>query len=88
MAFTLRPAGPDDAEDITRIFQDAFRDDHIMGRFHPRTPKEVVWEADLKMFGAMLEQQGEAWGGVWTKVVDGETGYVLFSSLCCVPNQS
>ena len=73
MTYSLHPAGPSDAKDITRIFQAAFKDDHIMGHFHPHTPENLVWEQDLKVFSDMLAQ-GDVYGGRWTKVVEDETG--------------
>ena len=73
MGFSLQPAGLQDAEDITQIFQVAFKDDHIMGQFHPNTPKNLLWEQDMKVFSDMIAQ-GDIYGGRFTKVVDEDTG--------------
>ncbi len=73
MAFSLTPAGSEDAEDITRIFQVAFKDDHLMGHFHANTPPNLVWEQDLKVFSDLIGQ-GDIYGGRFTKVVDKEIG--------------
>ena len=73
MGFSLHPAGLEDAEAITKIFRNAFKDDHIMGHFHPKTPAHLVWEQDLKVFSDMI-QQGDIYGGRFTKVVDEDSG--------------
>lgn len=77
MGFSLHPCVTQDAEDITRIFQAAFADDHIIGHFHPHTPKDVYFASDVKFFKLQIEEQG-MWGGKVTKVVDDETGYFIF----------
>jgi hypothetical protein len=74
MAFSLHPAGPEDAEDITRIFQAAFKNNSIMGHFHPHTPEDVRWKADLKFFSTQIAEQG-IYGGRVTKLVEDSTGY-------------
>ncbi|KAL6719969.1 hypothetical protein ACLMJK_001890 [Lecanora helva] len=73
MDFELCPAGLEDAEDITRLFQIAFKDNHIIGFFHPHTPAHLVWEKDIKNFSDMIAQ-GDVYGGRWTKIVEVATG--------------
>lgn len=73
MAYTLHPATVADAEDITRIFNAAFAEDHIMAHFHPHTPAHLKWEQDLEFFRMQLKECGR-FGGRFTKVVEGSTG--------------
>jgi len=75
MACSLHPAGPEDAEDITRLFVAAFKDDHVMGHFHPHTPEDVIWKDGLKYFSTQIAEQG-IYGGQVTKLVDEKTGYI------------
>ena len=76
MAFTLHPVTLEDAEDITRIFEEAFKDDHIMSYFHPNVPRDVVWERDLDFYRGLIKE-GDIYGGRITKAVDTSTGYEL-----------
>ena len=80
MAFTLHPVAFEDAEDITRIFQEAFKHDHIMSYFHPNVPRDIVWNRDLDFYRGLIKE-GDIYGGRITKAVDTSTGYMLqFSS--------
>ena len=76
MAFTLHPVTLEDAEDISRIFQEAFKDDHIIGYFNPNVPKDILWERDLEFYRGLI-QDGDIYGGRITKAVDTSTGYEL-----------
>ena len=73
MAFTLHPITIEDAEDMGRIFRDAFQDDHIIGRFYPNTPKDVRCAQDLEFFRGLIKD-GDLYGGRFTKVVETSTG--------------
>ena len=76
MAFTMHPVALEDAEDITRIFEEAFKYDHIMSYFHPHVPRDVVWERDLDFYRGLIKE-GDIYGGRITKAVDTNTGYEL-----------
>ena len=76
MAFTLHPVAFEDAEDITRIFQEAFKHDHIMSYFHPNVPREIVWNRDLDFYRGLI-REGDIYGGRITKAVETSTGYKL-----------
>ena len=76
MAFTLHPVAVEDAEDITRIFQEAFKDDHIMSYFNPNVPKNIVWDRDLEFYRGLIKD-GDLYGGRITKSVETSTGYKL-----------
>ncbi|CAD6589779.1 MAG: hypothetical protein ASARMPREDX12_004027 [Alectoria sarmentosa] len=73
MAFTLQPVGPEDAADITRIFQSAFAHDHVMKHFYPHTPEQVKWYQDYQFFSTQIAESA-AYGGRLTKVVEGSSG--------------
>ncbi|KAF6225891.1 hypothetical protein HO133_009893 [Letharia lupina] len=73
MAFTLQPVGPADVSDITRIFQSAFANDHIMSHFHPRTPDRLKWDQDFQFFSTQIAESA-AYGGRLTKVVEESSG--------------
>ena len=75
MAFSHRSVGLDDAEDITRIFQVAFKDNPVEGQLYPKTPANLVWDKDLKWFTELIAQ-GDVYGGHFTKVVENHTGYM------------
>ena len=79
MAFTVHPVTLEDAEDITRIFQEAFKDDHILSYFHPNTPKEVIWNWDLDYYTGLI-QDGDLYGGQIIKAVETSTGYKSIST--------
>ena len=76
MAFTLHPVTLEDAEDISRIFQEAFKHDHIIGYFNPNVPKDALWNRDLEFYRGLI-QEGDIYGGRITKAVDTSTGYEL-----------
>ncbi len=79
MAFSLHPITPADAVDVTRVFQAAFANDHIMKHFYPHTPLDVKWKQDLTFFEGLIAE-GDKYGGRMTKVVEGgsKTGWVNF----------
>ncbi len=76
MAFTLHPVAVEDAEDMTRIFQEAFKHDHIMSYFNPNVPRNIVWERDLDFYKGLIKE-GDIYGGRITKAVETSTGYDL-----------
>ena len=76
MAFTLHPVTIEDAEDITGIFHEAFKNDHIMSYFHPNVPKDIIWERDLDFYRGLIKE-GDIYGGRITKAVETSTGYKL-----------
>lgn len=80
MAFTLHPVTLEDAEDVTRIFEEAFKHDHIMSYFCPNVPGDIVWERDLDFYKGLIKE-GDIYGGRITKVVETSTGYELQSPL-------
>ncbi|KAL9134539.1 MAG: hypothetical protein Q9175_004275 [Cornicularia normoerica] len=73
MAFTLHPVGPEDVLDITRIFQSAFANDHIMSHFYPHTPEHLKWDQDFQYFSTQITESA-AYGGHLTKVVEENSG--------------
>ena len=79
MAFILQPVVPEDAPDITRIFQSAFANDHIMRHFYPHTPVDVKWDQDLQFYKTQIAECA-AYGGRLTKVVEETSGSVPFHS--------
>lgn len=75
MAFTLHPVGPEDTADITRIYQAAFANDHIMGHFYTHTPESIKWDQDYEFYKTQIAECG-VYGGRMTKVVEESTGLV------------
>ena len=75
MTFNLQPVGIEDATDITRIFQAAFANDHIMKHFYPHTPENVKWEQDFEFFSNEIRECA-AYGGRLTKIVEEGSGLV------------
>ena len=76
MAFTVHPVAVEDAEDITRIFEEAFKHDHIMSYFHPNVPRNITWERDLEFYRGLIKE-GDIYGGRISKAVETSTGYEL-----------
>ena len=76
MAFTVHPVAVEDAEDITRIFEEAFKHDHIMSYFHPNVPRNITWERDLEFYRGLIKE-GDIYGGRITKAVETSTVYEL-----------
>lgn len=76
MAFTLHPVAVEDAEDLTRIFQEAFKHDHIIGYFHPNAPRNIIWDRDVDFYRGLIKD-GDIYGGRMTKAVETSTGYKL-----------
>ena len=76
MAFTVHPVAVEDAEDITRIFEEAFKHDHIMSYFHPNVPRNITWDRDLEFYRGLIKE-GDIYGGRITKAVETSTGYEL-----------
>ena len=73
MAFSLHPAGPEDVEDIARIWHDAFKDDPILGNFHKKSPRDAVREQDVRYFSDVFKK-GDIYGGRFLKVVEETSG--------------
>ena len=73
MTYSLHPATIEDAPAIAEIFQKAFENDHIMGHFHPETPKDILVDKDIKYFTKAIAA-GTIYGERYTKVVDESAG--------------
>ena len=76
MAYYMQPATVDDAPAIAEVFQKAFEGDHIMGYFYSNTPKDMIWEKDLKYFKENIGV-GTLYGERYTKVVEDSTGKIV-----------
>ena len=73
MAYKLQPATLDDVPAFATIFDLAFRDDHVMGFFHPHTPPDVLFDHNKNLFKRLLSED-PSFGRRFTKAVQSSTG--------------
>ena len=73
MAYSIQSATVEDAPAFALIFQKAFEHDHILGYFHPDTPKDILMDKDIQYYTQAI-QNCNIYGRRYTKAVEENTG--------------